>query len=167
MAPSRKARGSKAGSSCTTCSRPRATAEPGSAMPRQSRAAVCTAAAPAGLRSAPGRRTTLSPSPRPAGGSVRLRSTGRKGERSVPVFWPRTERSRQITKTASARKIRVVASKESCITDPNRDRRTRESGARKAARTGKVRPLIPPAALRKRVSRGSRAEPGRVRETAS
>ncbi len=83
-------------------------------MPRQSRGAA--AGAGWATRSTPGRRTTLSP-PRFCG-SVRLRSTGLKGERSAPVFWPRTERNRQMTNTASARKMIVVKSKPSCITDP-------------------------------------------------
>jgi hypothetical protein len=42
----------------------------------------------------------------------------KRGGCSLPVFWPSTERRRQITNTASARKMMVVASRESCIVDP-------------------------------------------------
>ena len=54
----------------------------------------------------------------PAAAAARGGTTDRSGGCSLPVFWPSTERSRQITNTASARKIRVVMSKESCIVDP-------------------------------------------------
>ncbi len=95
--------------------------EPGSAMPFQ-RSAGGTAMVPAGRPVAPGSRTTLSPSasgavPAGVGGGSR-RENGSKGGCSLPVFWPSTERRRQITKTARARKIRVVMSKEFCIVDP-------------------------------------------------
>ena len=111
---------SKLGSARAISSSARAIAVPGSAKPFHRSAAVAVASIVGRAPFAPGSRTTLSWSAEAVfgrrGGS-RL-EIGSSGGCSLPVFCPRTDRSRQTTKTASTIKMRVVMSKESCIVDP-------------------------------------------------